>query len=86
MPSDTENNTSDQLTHTYHYFCYSIVFSGMRNVEANMIEMTGRGIPIIFKICWYFVTPILLAVSCTIFFLLEILEVIKHSSCMKINL
>lgn len=36
---------------------------GLRNVEANMKEMTGFGIPLIFKICWIFCTPVLLAVT-----------------------
>ena len=37
--------------------------SGLGNVDKNMREMTGFGIPIIFRIAWYVVTPILLAVS-----------------------
>ncbi|KAL3859016.1 hypothetical protein ACJMK2_009257 [Sinanodonta woodiana] len=36
---------------------------GMKNLDANMMSMTGKKVPIIFKICWYFVTPLLLVVT-----------------------
>ena len=37
--------------------------SGLANVDKNMREMTGFGIPIIFRVAWYFFTPLLLVVS-----------------------
>lgn len=36
---------------------------GMKRIDENMREMTGNGVPIIFKIAWYFVTPLLIIVT-----------------------
>ncbi|WAR13435.1 SC6A9-like protein [Mya arenaria] len=33
---------------------------GIKNIDQNMLEMTGRRVPIVFKICWLVITPILL--------------------------
>ncbi|XP_052815419.1 sodium- and chloride-dependent glycine transporter 1-like [Mya arenaria] len=36
---------------------------GIKNIDQNMLEMTGRRVPIVFKICWLVITPILLTVT-----------------------
>ncbi|KAL4240747.1 Sodium- and chloride-dependent glycine transporter 1 [Mactra antiquata] len=36
---------------------------GISKVDKNMKEMTGRGVPLYFKICWLFITPILLTTT-----------------------
>ncbi|XP_060563213.1 sodium- and chloride-dependent glycine transporter 1-like [Ruditapes philippinarum] len=36
---------------------------GVKRVDANMREMTGKGVPILFKIAWCVTTPILLVVT-----------------------
>lgn len=36
---------------------------GFKRVDENVKEMTGRGIPIVFKFAWCFVTPFLLVVT-----------------------
>ncbi|XP_045191547.2 sodium- and chloride-dependent glycine transporter 1-like [Mercenaria mercenaria] len=36
---------------------------GMKRLDENMHAMTGKCVPVYFKICWYFLTPLLLAVT-----------------------
>ncbi|XP_060566345.1 sodium- and chloride-dependent glycine transporter 2-like [Ruditapes philippinarum] len=36
---------------------------GVKRVDDNMREMTGKGVPILFKIAWCVTTPILLVVT-----------------------
>ncbi|KAH3778547.1 sodium- and chloride-dependent glycine transporter 1-like [Dreissena polymorpha] len=36
---------------------------GVRNIDQNVFEMTGQRVPIIFKFCWYCLTPLLLLVT-----------------------
>ncbi|XP_052231696.1 sodium- and chloride-dependent glycine transporter 1-like [Dreissena polymorpha] len=36
---------------------------GVRNIDKNVFEMTGQRVPIIFKFCWYCLTPLLLLVT-----------------------
>ncbi|XP_060591906.1 sodium- and chloride-dependent glycine transporter 1-like [Ruditapes philippinarum] len=36
---------------------------GIKRVDANMREMTGKGVPLLFKIAWCVTTPLLLAVT-----------------------
>nr|WLN44331.1 NTT10 [Sinonovacula rivularis] len=35
---------------------------GMKNLNDNVYSMTGKNIPIVFKLCWSFVSPVLLTV------------------------
>lgn len=40
---------------------------GVKRVDKNMREMTGNGVPIVFKVAWYAVTPVLLAITLTVY-------------------